>query len=211
LILIPGANSHVPIIGNGVSAKHELGHELGLGHAHTRIFNQSNQYQVVRYGHEKDPYDPMTTLPGVGSYNAPHLNFLSWLNKTEEIVYLTQFNRSYSVRIFTNGKGDRDFHSLKTLFYDVPLSNGTRKYWFTYVGSGNVAIHTEAPCCSGTVTYYEGFVKNGATHLRTGLVFNVLEFTKDRAKVFVDRDRNWVIDTRPIQMPKGVKRGIEDM
>src|SRR6185312_3340818 len=82
LQLVPGAHSHVPIIGNAISAKHELGHEMGINHANVCIFD--TQTKIAQQSNEREPFDPMTISPGVNSYNAPHIDLLKWFTATEE-------------------------------------------------------------------------------------------------------------------------------
>lgn len=127
LLLLPGEPSHVPIIGNAISAKHEIGHRdpFELGHANTRRFNDDGS--VKRGGHEHDPFDPMTLQPGVPSLNAPHLHMLGWFGPTEE-AYL-KLGVQYTLRVINDGSSE--FSSLKALTYIVP--NTTRQVWFSYV------------------------------------------------------------------------------
>jgi hypothetical protein len=197
LKLIPGANSHVPIIGNAVSAKHENGHEFGLGHASTQIW--ANQTTIQSYSHERDGFDPMTIAPGVPSYNAPHLHFLGWFGGTEE-AFLEPGNE-YVLRVINDG--NKDFTSLKALYYEVPGSN--RVYWFSYVrvagthwntpaGMPGTAIAIHSSPNKGADTNLEDiFGVNSRTLIRSGLIFHLSEITSTTVKVNVTVDPNWVL------------------
>jgi hypothetical protein len=197
LKLIPGANSHVPIIGNAISAKHENGHEFGLGHASTQIW--ASQTKIASYGHEHEPFDPMTISPGVPSFNAPHIHALGWFSATEE-AYL-QTGIEYRLRLINDG--NRDFTSLKSLYYEVPGSN--RKFWFSYVkvpsknwtipkGMPGTAIAIHSSLNGGKDTNLEGLIGlNEPTLIRSGLVFQLSEATSTTVKVTIALDPNWIL------------------
>ncbi len=195
LRLIPGAASHVPIIGNGISGKHELGHEMGINHANTRIWE--TQTIIKQQAHEHEPFDPMTITPGVQSYNAPHIHMLEWYRATEEAY--AEDGGEYILRVINDG--NRDFASLKTLYYQVP--NSTRQMWFSYVhvnakgwdappgmpGTA-VAIHESA----SHETYLEGLIGlEPKTNVRSGLILTLSEPTAATVKVKVTVDPTWVL------------------
>lgn len=196
LDLEPGQASHVPIIGNGISAKHELGHEFSLGHASTRIWD--TQTVIKSQAHEHDAFDPMTISPGVPSYNAPHLHFLQWFSPTEEAY--AEDGGEYVLQVLNDGGNNKI--ALKSLYYEVPGS--TRKYWFSYVqdaggwgplagmpGTG-IAIHSADP--AGSSTFLEGLIGLEAkTNIRSGLILTLSEATRTSVRVKVSVDPTWVL------------------
>lgn len=196
LIFRPGAHSHVPIIGNAISAKHELGHEFYLGHANTRIWLTQNVTLSKSSAH--DPFDPMTTSPGVNSYNAPHLHFLGWFTETEEAY--AELGKEYTLRAINDG--GRDFKSLKSLLYRVPESR--RLVWFSYVlvagrrgwevpqgmpGTG-IAVHE----ASGGSTFLQGLHgTEGKTDPRSGVIARVRNQTRKSVIVRLELDPEWAL------------------
>lgn len=196
LQLIPGAHSHVPIIGNGISAKHELGHEMGINHANICIF--SSQTKISQQRHEHDFTDPMTISPGVKSYNAPHIDLLKWFTATEE-AYAVDGGK-YILR--TINDGNQDFQSLKALYYEIPGSNPVRAIWFSYVVVGGkgwdvpagmpgtaIVIHER----SNGQTYFEGLIGlNAKTEVRSGLILTLSNPTPTQVTVDVKLDPAWV-------------------
>ncbi len=198
LRLIPKANSHVPIIGNAISAKHELGHEFRLGHANTRIWE--TQTKIKSSSHQHDPFDPITISPGVVSLNSAHIHYLRWYTGTEEAY--AEDGGEYILAMLNNGS--RDFQTLKTLYYQVPGT--TRQIWFSYVhvagkwtaptgmpGTG-VAIHE----MSKAETYLEGLIGlEPKTNVRSGLILTLSQPTAQTVRVKVTKDPTWVAVVTP--------------
>ena len=201
LIFIPGAWSHVPIIGNAVSARHELGHEFGMGHAQSRIWK--TQEEIQQYKVESDPFDPMTFRPDQPSLNAAHLHFLGWFSATEEAY--AKVGGTYQLSLI-NG-ANSDWTSLKALYYQVPGVN--RSLWFSYVKIDNrdqTAIFSDPPGMPGTavavhsvdgptsgMTYLEGLIGNvPQTNIRSGLIIEVSNATATSVVVKVKKDPTWV-------------------
>jgi hypothetical protein len=198
LRLIPGKHSSLPTIGNGISAKHELGHEFLLGHASTRVWGTQNK--LVFYKHEQDPFDPMTVSPGVDSINAPHLHIKGWFSDTEE-AYLED-GKEYTLFAMNNSKADRK--TLKALYYEVP--NSSRKYWFSCVLLGGkkpevaIVIHTITPRGTSLAhldTYLEQTYRisdSGVTNIRTGVILYLGNQTNNSLSVKVKIDPNWKLE-----------------
>lgn len=196
LQLIPGARSHVPIIGNGISGKHELGHEMGINHANICIWE--SQTKISQQRHEHDFTDPMTISPGVKSYNAPHIDLLKWFSPTEE-AYAVDGGK-YILRVLNDG--NKDFQSLKALYYEVPGSTPTRAIWFSYVktpskgwdapaGMPGTAIATHERI--GGQTYFGGLIGlTPKTEVRSGLILTLSNPTKNQVTVDVKVDPSWV-------------------
>ncbi len=199
LVLIPGAHSHVPIIGNTVTARHELLHQFnGLGHANTRIWK--TQTVTESFSSSRDPFDPLTLTPGTDAMNAPHLHFMKWFSPTEEAF--AQPGGEYVLSLIN--KSGRDFKSLKALYYEVPGSATGRKVWFSYVkvvGKGwnvpegmpgtAIAIHEAA----GSSTFLEGLLgSTPKTNIRSGLILELSEITAQTVKVKVSLDPDWVLE-----------------
>jgi hypothetical protein len=217
LRLIPGRQSSLPVIGNGISAKHELGHEFLLGHSSTRVW--TTQTKLGFYKHEQDPFDPMTTSPGVNSINAAHLHVKGWFANTEEAY--AEDNGEYDLHIL-NDMNTNDRTSLKALYYEVPNST-TRKYWFSCVLLGGktpglaIAVHTIQPRGTSQVnieTYLEQIymVKDsGTTNIRTGLILELSNPTKNSLHVKVKIDPTWVLtESMAVQTIESAMDGIQD-
>jgi hypothetical protein len=199
LRLVPGAASHVPIIGNGISGRHELGHEMGLGHASTCIWD--TQTKIKHQSHEHDFTDPMTISPGTPSYNAPHIDLLKWFTPTEE-AYAVDGGK-YILRAINDE--NRDYKSLKALYYEVPNSNPVRGLWFSYVhvtGKGwdapkgmpgtAIAIYER----TGGATFMEGLIGlEPKTEIRSGLILTLSNPTPTQVTVDVKLDPTWVYQT----------------
>ncbi len=198
LRLVPGKHSSLPVIGNGISAKHELGHEFLLGHASTRVWITQNKLGF--YKHEQDSFDPMTVNPGVDSINAPHLHIKGWFSDTEE-AYLEN-NKEYDIYACNNSNADRK--TLKALYYEVP--NSTRKYWFSCVLLGGknpgiaIVVHTMTPRGNSVAhldTYLEQTYRvsdSGKTNIRTGVILELSNETKKSVHVKVTIDPNWKLE-----------------
>ena len=194
LLFIPGRWSRVPIIGNAITARHELFHEapFSLGHANTRLWN--TQTQTASSQSQRDPFDPMTRRPGVPSFNAAHLHYLRWFSPTEEAY--VDLGVPYVLRVINDGSSD--FQSLKAVTYV-----GQRQVWFSYVrvrSSGwsaprgmpgtALAIHEGL---KGS-TFLEGLFGIGTakTEIRSGLIVNITEATPTYVKVTFTQDTTWV-------------------
>lgn len=197
LILVPGASSHVPIIGNGASAHHELGHSMGIGHANTCIWK--TQTEIERYRKQHDFTDPMT-ITGGSVYNAAHMDHLQWFGPTEE-AYAVDGGKY----ILKKMDDDRDYQSLKALYYEVPGSNPVRAMWISYVnvrGKGwnapegmpgtAVVLHEHA----GGSTFLEGVlgVNNTKTNVRTGLIIKISEPTNTQVTIDIKVDPTFVYE-----------------
>lgn len=195
LVLKPGAHSRVPVIGNAITASHEMFHQFGLGHANVRIWG--TQTKVKQASSSRDQFDVMTITPGGVTLNAPHVHFLKWFTDTEEAH--AEVGGEYVLRLFNDG--NRDFQSLKSLYYQVPGT--TREYWFSYVKLKNkywktpagmpgtaIAIHSAA----GGSTFLEGLIgMNKETHIRSGLILEVTEPTEKTVKIKVKMDPTWAL------------------
>jgi hypothetical protein len=200
LVLKPGAASHVPIIGNAISAKHELGHEFGLGHASTRIWE--TQSVVKQAALERDPFDVMTITPGQVSLNAPHIHFMKWFSPTEEAY--AEVGKEYTLRLINDG--NKDFTSLKSLYYQVPGSE--RVFWFSYIkltgkgwntpkGMPGTAVVVHSAVGGGANTFLEGIIGlEDKTLIRSGLILKLSEAKNKTVKVTVTLDPNWILQTK---------------
>jgi len=211
LRLIPGASSNGSVIGNGASAYHELGHQLGFGHGDTRIFDEDQTTLIKGTDRESDPFDPMTTVPLRKSFNAPHLHQAGWFNSTEEAY--AEVDRKYTLRVINDGSAE--FKSLKSLYYEVP---GTpRRVFFSYVkvpGPG-----WKAPGMPGTAlvahelvggaTFFEGtFGLDVKTHRRSGLILEVSEVTPTTVTFTVKKDPSWEPLGSRMPSPNDCRAGV---
>jgi len=199
---IEGAWSHVPIIGNIITARHEIGHLFKMGHAHERFW--TTQTKLDKVEHQREPFCTMTRTPSRESFNAGHLHFLNWFGPHEE-AYLT-VGQTYTLRRINDG--NTDYTSLKALFYPVP--NSLVKFWFSYVelqakgswgtsspmnGNG-IAVHSGP----GVFTYLEAVIGHSSskTLLRSGLVPNIESYTETTVTLSFSLDPNWVCEICPL-------------
>lgn len=180
LRFIPGASSRVPIIGNAISAKHELMHQFGLQHANIRNYDANGT--IVFQRTSRDPFDVLTVSPGKPSLNAVHLHAAQWFSATEE-AYLVP-NCTYTLRVINDGSSN--FRALKALYYKGP----TRDFWFSYVdtvsalwaaqkGLPNTALAVHTSYGNGAGSFLEDLLGIGTTlHRPTGLVFELSHATR---------------------------------
>lgn len=189
LQLIPGRHSHGSIIGNGISANHEAGHQFSLDHSDTRIWEPKNQNKIKYYKSSQDPWDPMTNSPGAKTLNPPHLHYLQWFNYGEE-AFLQDGGEYPMVKFYDPKKDDRK--GLKALYYLVPGSS--RRYWFTYNGvrtdgTAEIVVHSATP--GRGLTFFEGGLLTGKTHIRTGMIFTATKIAPYSVVLKANLDPNW--------------------
>jgi len=203
LRFIPGAGSHVPIIGNSATARHELGHEFSFNHSHTRLWDTQT---TIKQESNRDPFDPMNNSPLKPSFNAPHLHYVGWFGSTEEAY--AEPGREYILSVLNDDRSDSE--SLKSIYYEVPGTQ-VRRLWFSYVTLRDRENGWQAPDgmpetavvvheASGArvqagQTYMEGLVGlEPKTNVRSGLILHLSEATPDTVKVRITMDPRWRLE-----------------
>ena len=130
---------NITVNGNyfAASVGHELGHALGLLHAHSIFTGTTDMFgtpgdasQVMEYG---DPYDIMGIGGGEGHFSMISKWRLGWIDQDE----VKEVTSSGTYRIYAHDNG---LHKGRLLCIRVPSGNPNYAYWFEYRTSARMTL-----------------------------------------------------------------------